>query len=101
MQSRKLGVARADEGAPFEHPFEPRAVDEETFVSVLRRAVSALDAAGIDYAAIGGIASGLLGRRRWTRDLDLFLKDRHDAERALDALRDAGFAVERTDDNWL
>lgn len=101
MQSRKLEVARVEDGAPFEHPFEPHEVDEGTFAGVLERAVSALDATGIDYAAIGGIASGLLGRRRWTRDLDLFLKDRHDAERALDVLREAGFAVERTDDNWL
>jgi predicted nucleotidyltransferase len=80
--------------------FESRVVDEDTFIGVLGEAVQALEAQGIPYVLIGGIASSILGRPRWTRDLDLFVRH-EDALRSLDALAGAGFTTQRTDPFWL
>jgi predicted nucleotidyltransferase len=78
-----------------------RDVDEETFLSVLDEAVDAMEIAEVPYVVIGGVASSILGRSRWTHDIDLFLRDRNDAARGLDALGAAGFATQTTDDHWL
>src|SRR5919197_6701363 len=82
-------------------PFEGLAVDENTFLDILDEVLAALNADGVAYAMIGGLASSVLGRMRWTHDLDVFLRDHHDAARAMDALGRAGFRTERTDENWL
>jgi hypothetical protein len=66
----------------------------------LGRAASTLEAAGIPYALMGGLASAAVGRARATRDVDFFLPA-ETAEAALDALADAGFETERTDPAWL
>jgi predicted nucleotidyltransferase len=73
---------------------------EPSFLAVLAEAIAAVEAAGLPYLLIGGVASAALGRPRWTHDIDLFVFPQ-DAERALAVLRDAGFAIERTDPHWL
>lgn len=67
---------------------------------VLLRAVDALEAAGIPYALMGGLASAAIGRSRHTHDVDLFVTP-EDAARALEAMARAGFRTERTDPLWL
>ena len=81
--------------------FEGQDVDEETFLEVLDEALAALEASGVPYAALGGLASAVYGRQRWTHDADLLLRDRHDAAAALDHFRRAGFATQQTDEHWL
>ena len=80
--------------------FEGEAVSEETFVRILGDAIRALDGAGITYGMLGGVASAVLGRPRWTHDADVFVRP-SDATTALDALGDAGFKTQRTNPNWL
>lgn len=81
--------------------FEGQDVDEETFLEVLDEATAALDASGVSYAAMGGLASATYGRQRWTHDADFFLRDPMDAATALRFLRRAGFATQQTDEHWL
>jgi predicted nucleotidyltransferase len=80
--------------------FEGHVVDEETFSRILGEATCALSDANIPYVVIGGIASTVLGRPRWTHDLDLFLRH-EDALPALEVLGKAGFSTQRTDPFWL
>jgi predicted nucleotidyltransferase len=75
--------------------------DEQTFLGVLDEAIAALKVADVPYVLIGGVASAILGRGRWTHDIDMFLRDRNDAAAAIDALGAAAFATETTDDHWL
>jgi predicted nucleotidyltransferase len=76
------------------------AVDETAFAAVLADAVGGLEAAAVPYLLIGGLASAVCGRERWTADIDLFVR-RQDAERALEALGDAGFTTEQTNPQWI
>jgi predicted nucleotidyltransferase len=80
--------------------FEGRHVTEEVFTRVLGEAIEAIEKADIPYGALGGVASAILGRPRWTHDADLFVRP-VDASTTLDALADAGFATQRTNPNWL
>ena len=82
-------------------PFEGMNVDEQTFLGVLDEVLAALNDDGVAYAMIGGLASTILGRSRWTHDVDVFLRDQNDAGRAMEALGRAGFRTEKTDENWL
>src|SRR3954469_16342001 len=70
------------------------------FNRVLEQAVEALEADGIHYMFIGGIASGGLGRPRSTHDIDIFVVP-EEAELALRALAKNGFDIEKTDPSWL
>ena len=74
--------------------------DEAAFVSVLDETVKALDAAGVDFLFLGGIASACQGRPRFTHDIDVFVRPQ-DARRALDALAAHGFDTEETYAEWL
>jgi predicted nucleotidyltransferase len=80
--------------------FEGWKVDEETFLRVAGEAIGAIEREGIPYAFIGGIASALHGRPRWTHDVDLFVRPQ-DADAVLDALAGAGFSIQKTDPFWL
>jgi predicted nucleotidyltransferase len=80
--------------------FEGWRVDEETFLRVAGEAIGAIERRDIPYAFIGGIASALHGRPRWTHDVDLFVRPQ-DADAVLDALGEEGFAIQRTDPFWL
>jgi predicted nucleotidyltransferase len=72
----------------------------ERFNRILKETVEALEASGIRYAFIGGIASGGLGRPRSTHDIDVFVRP-EDAESALRALAKKNFRTEKTDPAWL
>jgi predicted nucleotidyltransferase len=69
-------------------------------MSVLARAISALEAEKIPYVLIGGLASAALGRPRSTADIDVLVA-RDDAKSALGALAAAGFDTEETNPEWI
>src|SRR5438874_1654345 len=104
--ARRSLAALRDEGrartTPIAVPasFEGEAVSEETFVRVLCDAVGAVEKAGIPYGMLGGVASAVLGRPRWTHDADVFVRP-IDAGAALETLEEAGFSTQRTNPNWL
>lgn len=80
--------------------FERRHVEEPVFLAVLDEAVTTLDRAEIPHAVMGGVAMAMLGRPRWTQDVDIFVRP-SDATRALAALGDAGFETQETNPLWL
>ena len=63
-------------------------------------AVAAVERAQLDYVLIGGIASSILGRPRFTYDID-FLVRQPDAQLVLAALGQAGFETEETNPAWI
>jgi len=73
---------------------------EDRLLEVLDEIHRTLEAAGIRYALIGGVASSVLGRPRTTRDIDLFVRP-CDADRVLAVLEPRGFDCERTDHKWI
>jgi predicted nucleotidyltransferase len=80
--------------------FAKRQVEPAVFVRTMREAIDAIAGKGIDYALIGGIASAVHGRPRRSDDVDIFVR-RRDADPALDALAEAGFATQKTIPEWL
>jgi predicted nucleotidyltransferase len=88
------------EPAVQDESFEAQDVDEAVFLRVLVETVSSLEEAEIPHLWVGGIASSVLGRPRYTHDADLFVFP-HDAERTLAALAGAGFRTQETDPHWL
>jgi predicted nucleotidyltransferase len=79
---------------------ETQVAPEDVFVGVLHEALGAIESAGIDYVLIGGVGSAALGRPRWTHDIDVLVAP-VDADRTLEALGDAGFATDRTNEHWI
>lgn len=75
-------------------------IAEQPLLDVLDAVVAALDAEPIQYVFMGGIASAVHGRPRWTHDLDLFVRPEH-AREALGVLKRAGFDTEEYDRYWL
>jgi hypothetical protein len=73
---------------------------DEAFARVLREAVETVERAGIPFLVLGGLASSLVGRPRWTHDID-FLVRPDDARDVLEVLRSAGFTTEETDPVWI
>jgi hypothetical protein len=80
--------------------FEAGPVDEDVFLDVLDRVLHAVGEAGIPGVLIGGIASAVFGRPRWSVDIDLLVRP-EDADPTLEALVAAGFEVHRTFPDWL
>ncbi len=76
------------------------ATADATFARVLREAVETVEKAGFPFLVLGGLASSLVGRLRWTHDID-FLVLPEDARDVLEALRGAGFTTEETDPVWI
>lgn len=74
--------------------------DHDNFAPVLQESVEALHAGGVPFALIGGLAVSCFGRPRWTHDIDVLINP-HDADRALNILKERGFRTERTDPSWL
>ena len=69
--------------------------------AVYRRALEALNAAGVDYVVAGAYAIyEHTGIYRKTKDLDLFFEPKSMLPAAR-ALRDAGFVMRLEDDHWL
>lgn len=75
-------------------------VAEPALLDALDAVVAALDGQPIPYVFMGGIASAVHGRPRWTHDLDLFVRPEH-ARDVLSVLEQAGFATEEHDRYWL
>src|SRR5437899_191278 len=74
--------------------------DEEALLRALDESQEALEHGGVPFLVMGGIASAILGRPRWTRDIDLFVR-LEDAGKALETLADAGFETWVEDQHWL
>lgn len=77
-----------------------RYADRDAFLIVLDRALAAIEPMETPYVFVGGLASTILGRPRWTRDLDILVRP-DDAERTLQALASAGFETELAQPHWL
>ncbi|MCL4466846.1 MAG: nucleotidyltransferase [Chloroflexi bacterium] len=73
---------------------------EKAMFDTFKEGTDALERAGVPYVVGGGVAVWAYGRRRLTKDIDLFVKP-EDAASALDALSEAGFRTEMTDPIWL
>jgi hypothetical protein len=74
--------------------------DVDALVETAKRAVSALEDAGIPYLLGGGLGCWALGGPPSSNDVDLMLR-REDAEAALATLEAAGFRGERPPEQWL
>jgi hypothetical protein len=90
-------MARVAENDRWEGTVE---VDDEVFLRVLRETVTVLRRSGVPHLFMGGLASGALGRPRWTHDIDVFVTP-DDARRALRALAAGGFETREADPGWL
>jgi hypothetical protein len=75
-------------------------VDDATFVRVLEETIELFRSSGLTHVFMGGLASGALGRPRWTHDIDVFVRP-EDAHEALRVLEAAGFRTQQTDPKWL
>jgi hypothetical protein len=78
---------------------EARSTFEE-IEATLKRSAAALRDAGLEYALAGSVACWARGAPQSRNDLD-FLVRPDDAERALQALSDAGMEPERPPEGWL
>lgn len=80
--------------------FRKQDAGEEVFVRVVGEALEAVEASGIEYALVGGIASAIYARPRWTEDADFLVRPK-DARAFLEVLSGAGFETDETDPAWL
>jgi predicted nucleotidyltransferase len=68
---------------------------------VYKEAIDALEKSRISYVVGGGIAVAAYGRKRATKDIDLYIKP-EDSMRALEALQKVGFEINPMKDvKWL
>jgi hypothetical protein len=74
--------------------------DEASLLRALGEACDALRADGVTFIVMGGIASAIWGRPRWTRDVDVFVR-LEEAGRALEVLSAAGFGTHVEQQHWL
>jgi hypothetical protein len=74
--------------------------DFEILLNAMKRAAAVLRDAGIPFALAGGLAVYARGGPPTEHDVDFMLRE-EDAERALAALREAGFREERPPEGWL
>jgi predicted nucleotidyltransferase len=72
----------------------------DELLQTMRQAAAALRDAGVPFALGGGIAVWARGGPESEHDLDLFVKP-EDAERALEALAEAGLRAEKPPEGWL
>ena len=66
----------------------------------LKKTAAALNASGVDFVLAGGVACWARGGAPSATDLDYMVRPRH-AERALQALVEAGLRAERPPEEWL
>jgi len=95
-----LSLPEAEVGPDAPPSFEKQTVEEPVFLAVLRQVIEAFDREDVPFLVIGGVASAVWGRPRWTQDIDVMVRS-VDAKRALDALAGAGFATQETDQHWI
>ena len=72
----------------------------EELIESLKRAVAALDERGVPYLLGGGLGCWARGGPPSSNDIDLMVK-REDAERAQEALAEAGMRPETPPEQWL
>jgi hypothetical protein len=72
----------------------------DALTEALKRAAAALEAERIPYLLGGGMGCWARGGPPTSNDIDLILK-REDAQRAHDALAEAGMRTERPPEQWL
>ncbi|MGN6663357.1 MAG: nucleotidyltransferase [Solirubrobacterales bacterium] len=72
----------------------------EELTDALKRAVAALDGAGVPYLLGGGLGCWARGGPPSSNDIDLMVKP-GDAERAQEALAEAGMRPETPPEQWL
>jgi hypothetical protein len=74
--------------------------DFEVILRTMKKAAGALRDADVPFALGGGLAVWARGGAKTEHDVDFFVKE-DDAERAQQALVDAGFKPERPPEGWL
>jgi predicted nucleotidyltransferase len=72
----------------------------DDLLDVLKHAAAALREADVPFLLGGGLAAWARGAPETAHDLDLMVKP-EDAERALQALEEAGFRTENPPEGWL
>ena len=72
----------------------------EELIEGMKKAASALQGAGVPFVLAGGLAAWARGGPESEHDVDFLVKP-DDAERALQALADAGMKTERPPEGWL
>lgn len=75
-------------------------VDQTTLVEVLGETRDALEGLGIPYMFIGGLPLVVYGRPKPVQDLDVMVKQ-EDADKAIQALAEAGFETKDPPEQWL
>ncbi|MNX70618.1 hypothetical protein D3C86_1018860 [compost metagenome] len=78
----------------------PPIPDDHRLLSIGHEACEILKAAGVPFMVGGGVAVWAYGRRRCTKDIDLFLPPKIPFV-AMDALGKHGFHTRDTDASWL
>ncbi|HEY9899396.1 MAG TPA: nucleotidyltransferase [Pantanalinema sp.] len=78
----------------------PQVPDDHRLLSAGHEACEILTRAGVPYMVGGGVAVWAYGRRRCTKDIDLFLPPKIPFV-AMDALGKHGFHTRDTDASWL
>jgi predicted nucleotidyltransferase len=78
----------------------PKEQDFDRLVTTMKKAAAALRDAGIPFALGGGLAVWARGGPASEHDVDLLVEP-EDAERALQALVEAGMRAERPEEDWL
>jgi len=81
-------------------PSDPTPKEISELVETMKRSSAALRDAGVPFMLGGGLAAWARGGPPTDHDVDLFVRE-EDAERALDALEEAGMAPERPPEEWL
>jgi predicted nucleotidyltransferase len=87
-------------GLRVDHEGDRSVIPEHVLLHVLDEALAAMEESDLPFLVMGGIASAILGRPRWTRDIDLFVR-LEDVDRALEALAGRGFDCRIVDAHWL
>ena len=75
-------------------------IELDSLIDGMKKAGAALKDAGIPFVLAGGLAAWARGGPESEHDVDFLLKP-EDADRALQALADAGMKTERPPEGWL
>jgi hypothetical protein len=78
----------------------PTYADADVLLSTLDEVVDTLEANEIRYLVIGGIATTVWGRNRWTRDIDIFVRP-EDRDHVMELLAERGIETRDEYPHWL
>jgi predicted nucleotidyltransferase len=79
---------------------EPNVADRNALLSALDEALAVMQSVDAQFLIMGGIASGILGRSRGTRDVDLFVRP-EDLSPILEGFQARNFRTEVVYPHWL